>query len=111
MVSRKLVKTVSFPARSRPHMLRVSPDGKEVWVQTAEANTNVLLDASDLSVLATPLTGQPPGAQARSPRPSALATNPRPRRGPRIHPPPSSRTGRTLSRRSSPHEPPWKGSA
>ncbi len=36
MLSRKLVKTVAFPARSKPHMLRVSPDGKEVWVQTAE---------------------------------------------------------------------------
>jgi len=53
MVSRKLVKTISFPARSKPHMLRASPDGKEVWVQTAEANTNVVLDASDLTVLAT----------------------------------------------------------
>ena len=48
MVSRQLLKTVSFPAGSKPHMLRVSPDGKEVWVQTAEANTNVVLDASDL---------------------------------------------------------------
>ena len=64
MVSRKLVKTVSFPARSKPHMLRVSPDGREVWVQTADANTNVVLDASDLSVLATQPTGKGPVTNA-----------------------------------------------
>jgi DNA-binding beta-propeller fold protein YncE len=60
MVSRRLVKTVSFPARSKPHMLRVSPDGKEVWVQTADANTNVVLDAAELAVLATQPTGKYP---------------------------------------------------
>jgi len=64
MVSRKLVKTVSFPAHSKPHMLRVSPDGKEVWVQTAEANTNVVLDASDLAVLSTQPTGKQPVTNA-----------------------------------------------
>ena len=45
-------------------MLRVSPDGKEVWVQTAEANTNVVLDASDLSVLSTEPTGKQPVTNA-----------------------------------------------
>jgi len=64
MVSRQLLKTVSFPAGSKPHMLRVSPDGKEVWVQTAEANTNVVLDASDLSVLATQPRGKQPVTNA-----------------------------------------------
>ena len=64
MVSRKLVKTVAFPARSKPHMLRVSPDGREVWVQTAEANTNVVLDASDLRVLSTEPTGKQPVTNA-----------------------------------------------
>ena len=64
MASRRLVKTVSFPARSKPHMLRVSPDGKEVWVQTAEANTNVVLDASDLAVLSTEPTGKQPVTNA-----------------------------------------------
>jgi DNA-binding beta-propeller fold protein YncE len=64
MVSRKLVKTVSFPARSKPHMLRVSPDGKEVWVQTADANTNVVLDAADLAVLSTQPTGKYPVTNA-----------------------------------------------
>ena len=45
-------------------MLRVSPDGKEVWVQTAEANTNVVLDASDLTVLSTEPTGKQPVTNA-----------------------------------------------
>src|SRR5947199_10051191 len=64
MTSRRLVKTVSLPARSKPHMLRVSPDGKEVWVQTADANTNVVLDASDLAVLSTQPTGKQPVTNA-----------------------------------------------
>jgi len=67
MVSRRLIKTVSFPARSKPHMLRVSPDGKQVWVQTAEANTNVVLGADDLSVLATEPTGNAPVTNAWTP--------------------------------------------
>ena len=76
MVSRKLVKTVSFPARSKPHMLRVSPDGKEVWVQTAEANTNVVLAVSDLSVLATQPTGKQPVTNAWTPdRRYSVVTN------------------------------------
>ncbi len=64
MTTRRLVKTVSFPARSKPHMLRVSPDGKEVWVQTVDANTNVVLNADDLSVLATSPTGNSPVTNA-----------------------------------------------
>jgi len=64
MVSRRVVKTVSFPARSKPHMLRVSADGKEVWVQTADANTNVVLDATDLAVLSTQPTGRQPVTNA-----------------------------------------------
>ncbi len=67
MGNRTLVKTVSFPAQSKPHMLRVSPDGKEVWVQTANANTNVVLDAGDLSVLATQPTGKYPVTNAWTP--------------------------------------------
>ena len=61
MASRRLVKTVSFPSLSKPHMLRVSPDGKEVWVQTAEANTNVVLDAANRQVRET----RPLGASVR----------------------------------------------
>ena len=76
MVSRTLVKTVSFPARSKPHMLRVSPDGKEVWVQTAETDTNVVLSADDLSVLATQPTGKFPVTNAWTPdRRYSIITN------------------------------------
>src|SRR5215470_3280436 len=76
MVNRRLVKTVSFPARSKPHMLRVSPDGKEVWVQTGEANTNVVLDAADLTVLATQPTGKQPVTNAWTPdRRYSVVTN------------------------------------
>jgi DNA-binding beta-propeller fold protein YncE len=76
MASRKLIKTVSFPARSKPHMLRVSPDGKEVWVQTADANTNVVLSADDLSVLATEPTGKYPVTNAWTPdRRYSIVTN------------------------------------
>ena len=76
MTSRKLIKTVAFPARSKPHMLRVSPDGKEVWVQTAEANTNVVLDADDLSVLSTQPTGKYPVTNSWTPdRRYSIVTN------------------------------------
>ena len=76
MTSRKLIKTVSFPALSKPHMLRVSPDGKEVWVQTAEANTNVVLSADDLSVLSTEPTGKSPVTNAWTPdRRYSIVTN------------------------------------
>ncbi|MCL6650614.1 MAG: hypothetical protein K6U89_20160 [Chloroflexi bacterium] len=61
-----VVKTVSFPPNSRPYMLRVSRDGKEVWVQTANANTNVVLNAEDLSVLATEPAGRGPVTNAWS---------------------------------------------
>src|SRR5438046_4731648 len=64
MASRRLVKTVSFPARSKPQLLRGCTDGKEVLVQTGEANTNVVLDASDLSVLSTEPTGKQPVTNA-----------------------------------------------
>ena len=76
MVNRRLVKTVAFPARSKPHMLRVSSDGKEVWVQTADANTNVVLDAGDLTVLATQPTGKQPVTNAWTPdRRYSIVTN------------------------------------
>ncbi|HLG71917.1 MAG TPA: hypothetical protein VK009_15980 [Chloroflexota bacterium] len=63
----KLIKRVEFPSGSKPHMLRVSPDGQTVWVQTAEAGTNVVLKASDLSTLATEKVGKTPVTNAWSP--------------------------------------------
>ena len=57
-------------------MLRVSPDGKEVWVQAADANTNVVLGADDLSVLSTQPTGKSPVTNAWTPdRRYSIVTN------------------------------------
>jgi DNA-binding beta-propeller fold protein YncE len=61
-----LVKTVNFPAGSQPYMLRVSPDGKEVWVQTSKLDQNTVLSAEDLSTLATMPTGKGPVTNAWS---------------------------------------------
>ncbi len=58
--SHSIVKTISFPQGSRPWMLRVSPDGKFVWVQTGAANTNVVLDAETLEVVHTQSAGKQP---------------------------------------------------
>ena len=65
--TRSIVKTVSFPAGSQPWMLRVSPDGKEVWVQTGQANTNVVIDAETMRTLATTPAGKQPVEAAFQP--------------------------------------------
>lgn len=48
-------------------MLRVTPDGKEVWVQTSDANTNVVLDAQTLTTIATTPVGHQPVTLAFQP--------------------------------------------
>ena len=63
----ELVKTVNFPQGSKPFMLRVSPDGKEVWVQTNQMNVNTVLSSEDLSTLTTMPTGKGPVTNAWSP--------------------------------------------
>jgi DNA-binding beta-propeller fold protein YncE len=63
----ELVKSINFPPGSQPFMLRVSPDGKEVWVQTGKADTNVVLNAADLATLATLPTGKGPVTNAWTP--------------------------------------------
>jgi DNA-binding beta-propeller fold protein YncE len=62
-----LVKTVNFPQGSKPFMLRVSPDGKEVWVQTSQMNVNSVLSSEDLSTLTTMPTGKGPVTNAWTP--------------------------------------------
>jgi DNA-binding beta-propeller fold protein YncE len=57
---------VEFPEGSRPWMLRASPDGKEVWVQTA-SGTNVVLDSRTLETLHTEELGEQPVTVAFSP--------------------------------------------
>ena len=57
-------------------MLRVSPDGKEVWVQSGVTNSNYVLSAKDLSTLATEPCGKGPVTNAWSPdRKYAIVTN------------------------------------
>lgn len=55
-----MVKTVEFAPGSKPYMLRVSPDGKEVWVQTAGTNANVILDAGTMEALTDEPVGKGP---------------------------------------------------
>jgi DNA-binding beta-propeller fold protein YncE len=57
-------------------MLRVSPDGKEVWVQSGVTNSNYVLDAEDLKTLATQPCGKGPVTNAWSPdRKYSIVTN------------------------------------
>ena len=62
----QVAKRVNFPEGSKPWMLRVSPDGKEVWVQTA-TGSNLVLDAQTLETLHTEELGQQPVTVAFSP--------------------------------------------
>ncbi len=64
--SLKVAKRAEFPEGSRPWMLRASPDGKEVWVQTASGQ-NVVLDARTLETLHTEELGEQPVTVAFSP--------------------------------------------
>lgn len=65
--TRQIVKTVEFPAQSRPYMLRVSPDGDVLWVQTAGELTNAVLDVETMEVLHTEPTGKGPVQSAFGP--------------------------------------------
>ena len=48
-------------------MLRVSPNGNVVWVQTAGTNSNVVLDVENLATLHEERTGQGPVQSAFGP--------------------------------------------
>ncbi len=48
-------------------MLRVTPDGKHLWVQTAGANTNVVLAVERMEALHTEPTGRGPVQSAFGP--------------------------------------------
>ena len=62
----EITKRVEFAGESRPWMLRVSPDGREVWVQTA-SGSNAVLDARALETLHTEPVGNQPVTTAWSP--------------------------------------------
>ena len=48
-------------------MLRVLPDGKHLWVQTAGANTNLVLDVEGMETVHTEPTGRGPVQSAFGP--------------------------------------------
>lgn len=58
---------MTFPSGSKPYMLRVTPDGRHVWVQTGAANTNVVLDAGTMETLVVEPTGKGPVQSAFGP--------------------------------------------
>jgi len=58
---------VNFPAGSEPIMLRVSPDGKYVWVQTYKTNMNYVLDADSMAVMNAIQAGTDPEQSAFQP--------------------------------------------
>lgn len=62
----KVTRRVEFPEGSKPWMLRPSPEGKEVWVQTA-SGSNVVLDSQTLKTLHTEELGEQPVTVAFSP--------------------------------------------
>jgi YVTN family beta-propeller protein len=62
-----ILERVRFPESSKPHMLRVAPDGGSVWVQAAAAGTNSLLDPQTLAVEVTEQLGQAPVTNAWAP--------------------------------------------
>ena len=57
----------TFPAGSKPHMLRVAPDGATVWVQTARAGTNDVLETATLARRGTQQLGGVPVTMAWTP--------------------------------------------
>jgi YVTN family beta-propeller protein len=63
----KIVKRMDFPKGSKPYMLRVSPDGKEVWVQAAGNNTNNIVDPDAMTILHSEADGKGPVTNAWSP--------------------------------------------
>lgn len=63
----EVLRRVSFPAGSKPHMLRVAPDGNSVWVQMAQGGTNDVLDPNTLGVRSTQQLGRVPVTNAWTP--------------------------------------------
>ena len=63
----EIVERMSLPEGSKPHMLRVAPDGASVWVLTAVGGTNEVLDPDTLAVLSSRKTGEVPVTNAWTP--------------------------------------------
>ena len=58
---------MEFPEGSKPYMLRVAPDGKTLWVQTAATHRNVVLDVERMDVLHSEEVGKGPVQSAFGP--------------------------------------------
>jgi YVTN family beta-propeller protein len=67
VAGRQVTRRVNFAKGSKPHMLRVSPDGKYLWVQNARADSNEILDAQTLQVLNVQPVGKIPTTNAWTP--------------------------------------------
>ena len=67
LATNKVIQRVDFPKGSKPYMLRVSPNGKELWVQAAGNNTNNILDPDNLKILYSETDGKGPVTNAWSP--------------------------------------------
>lgn len=63
----QVVKRAHMGEGAHPHMLRLSPDGRFVWVQNAGTNTNVILDARTMEQVAVQPMGRAPVTNAFTP--------------------------------------------
>ena len=67
LAAHRIVRTAAFPGGSKPFMLRLTPDGARLWVQTSGTNENYILDADSLEILGSTLVGLDPEQVAFQP--------------------------------------------
>ncbi len=67
LASFEIIGRGSLAEGSKPHMLRVAPDGNSVWVQTAAGGTNDVLDPITLKVRVSEKLGKAPVTNAWTP--------------------------------------------
>ena len=63
----EIVERTLLPEGSKPHMLRVAPDGGSVWVMTAVTGTNEVLDPDTLAVVSSGKVGKVPVTNSWTP--------------------------------------------
>jgi YVTN family beta-propeller protein len=66
-VNQTLLKVITLPPHSRPQCVKVSPDGKKVYVSTGRAGTVCVVDANTYEVLNTIKVGARPWGITFSP--------------------------------------------
>jgi YVTN family beta-propeller protein len=67
LASFEIVGRGSLAEGSKPHMLRVAPDGNSIWVQTAAGGTNDVLDPMTLKIRVSEKLGKVPVSNAWAP--------------------------------------------